>query len=423
MQTQIQRKRPKSNENYLIEDRATELLEAERVENPEEDRATSQEGSGSESGSAWDEEEVIMDSAGPRRGKVISWEPAMGGVTVTAPNGTRLKPRSVNFVRTGIFLENPERFALNVVGIVEWCSRNGTAVQGFECDANDGTVIVQVDNRSNEWVEMGEQDEAFRFIFSKRITRLRPRVRWPADIKIQPAKKGRKQRITRISRGQIPPDLASGEVGPTMDSGSRETIEKDVDNGEGRTGTSPEGDRLIGTWLHGGVPFSCRSLFPEEAEPGEQLEKGQETIDSGEEPDTEYESDAEGMLKPKDGTSREMRRSRLCRRRRCRECRSHPRGNASVPYLALATATLCNMCFIQKHPTFADKLVKFVDEDAEFVDVEEDEEETRKGLGLGPSGDDTTAGSGGTTEESDGGTKDEFWAMPCFLSGESGEDE
>ena len=275
----------------------------------------------------------------------------MGGVTVTAPDGTRLKPRSVNFVRTGIFLENPERFALNVVGIGEWCSRNGTAVQGFEYDANDGTVIVQVDNRSNEWVNMGEQDEAFRFIFSKRITRLRPRVRWAADIKVQPTRKGRSQRVTRISRG----DLA-------MDSGCRGTTEGGMGDGAGQS------DGLFKTE---GEPFVCRTLFQGGIAPNGETGGGQEIIDSGEEPDTEYESDAEGMLKPRGGADREIRPPRLCRRRRCRECRSHPRGNASIPYLALATATLCNMCFIQKHPTFADKLVRFVAEDAEFADEEE----------------------------------------------------
>ena len=133
-------------------------------------------------------------------------------------------------------------------------------------------------------------------------------------------------------------------------------------------------------------------------------------------------SDAEGMLRPRGGVGRELKPPRLCRRRRCRECRLHPRGNATVPYLALATATLCNMCFIQKHPTFADKLVKFVDEDAEFADEEEDEE-TRRGLGLDLSDCNTTVGSGGITDDSDEGSKDEFWAMPCFLPEGNGEDE
>ena len=151
---------------------AVEGFENEKPVGSDAEKRASEEGSGSEPESAWEEEEVVMDSAGPRRGKIVSWEPSMGGVTVTAPEGTRLKPRSVNFVRTGIFLENPERYALNVVGIGEGCSKNGTAVQGFEYDANDGTVIVQVqvDNRSNEWVIMGEQDEAFRFIFITNIS-------------------------------------------------------------------------------------------------------------------------------------------------------------------------------------------------------------------------------------------------------------
>ena len=414
-----------------VEEGASEWDMAEKVESHGKEGAIGLEGSGSESGSAWDEEEVVMDSTGPKRGRVISWEPAMGGVTVTAPNGTRLKPRSVNFVRTGIFLENPERFALNVVGIGEWSSRNGTAVQGFEYDANDGTIIVQVDNRSNEWVEMGEQDEAFRFIFSKRITRLRPRVRWPADVRIQPAKKGRKQRVTRISRGQIPPDLASGEVGPTMDAGNKEINNESLGEGAERNSGPLKEDELEGTIWTGRTPqptFECRSLFPEgtfpeEVETEEQMEKEQETVDSGDEPDTEYESDAEGMLRPRGGADRGMKPPRLCRRRRCRECRSRPKGNASVPYLALATATLCNMCFIQKHPTFADKLVKFVDGNIELLDEEESEEDTRRGLGLGPSEDDTTMGSRTNSNESERGSSSEFWAMPCFLSGEGGEDE
>ena len=46
-----------------------------------------------------------------------------------------------------------------------------------------------------------------------------------------------------------------------------------------------------------------------------------------------------------------------------------------------------------------------------------------KGLGLDLLEGDTTAGGGGITEESDEGTKDEFWATPCFLPEENGEDE
>ena len=51
---------------------------------------------------------------------------------------------------------------------------------------------------------------------------------------------------------------------------------------------------------------------------------------------------------------------RLNRRRRCRVCGENPARGASVPCLALATATLCVACFIDRHPQYVDSVVRMV---------------------------------------------------------------
>ena len=51
---------------------------------------------------------------------------------------------------------------------------------------------------------------------------------------------------------------------------------------------------------------------------------------------------------------------RLNRRRRCRVCRENPARGASVPCLALATATLCVACFIDRHPQYVDSIVRMI---------------------------------------------------------------
>ena len=48
------------------------------------------------------------------------------------------------------------------------------------------------------------------------------------------------------------------------------------------------------------------------------------------------------------------------RRRRCRVCRENPARGASVPCLALATATLCVACFIDRHPQYVDSIVRMI---------------------------------------------------------------
>ena len=53
-------------------------------------------------------------------------------------------------------------------------------------------------------------------------------------------------------------------------------------------------------------------------------------------------------------------RLRLNRRRRCRVCRENPARGASVPCLALATATLCVACFIDRHPQYVDSIVRMI---------------------------------------------------------------
>ena len=51
---------------------------------------------------------------------------------------------------------------------------------------------------------------------------------------------------------------------------------------------------------------------------------------------------------------------RLNRRRRCRVCRENPARGSSVPCLALATATLCVACFIDRHPQYVDSIVRMI---------------------------------------------------------------
>ncbi len=362
----------------------------------EEPPALSAETHDESSDSSWVEEEVVIDSSGPPKCRVMSWEPAMGGVTVSAPKGTVLKARRVNFVRTDVYLENPERFALNVVGIADWCAKYGTAVQGFDLDENDGTIIVHVDNRSNEDVQIGDDnEEAFRFIFSKRMVRLRPRARWMGEMEIKPTRKGKSRRVTRVSKGQLPLPPGGEYVGPTMETGLKLS----------EVAGSNAAGAAIDPQARAHVPGERQQV---DDQPNDELDNqaaGSEigTEDTGlqsevsEIDDTVDESEMPRMKK-------RVTPPRLCRRRRCRECRNNSRGTGTVPYLALATATLCNMCFIQKHPVFADKVVKFITEDEESTDE----------------GDSDQAGLTSSTDEWDGENPPrEILAMPCFPTSDS----